>query len=169
MQIIRQFCSTEEIQQLLTIWRSGTGWEARGTYIFTPCIRPPVVLVERARQYLPVSTKTPYSDSFFLHYLDQKALAEHVDARSAVRLNVLVIKPEDGGEFFINHTPAPMNAGDAIVFNPDTEPHGTTRLIRGERLIWSIGRTRNEQNPVKILTRKQRRAAEKRGKPFGIL
>lgn len=164
MKIIPKFCTPEDLEQLIELWKlgSGAGWKARGSYIFTPCRHPPQALVERARPFLLLSDTLLHMDSFFIHYVAQSALATHTDPRSVLRLNVQVVKASVGGQFVVNDEVLSMEAGDAVVFNPNTEPHGVTKLLQGERLVWSLGRT----NPIKILTRKLQRAERKARKPL---
>jgi predicted 2-oxoglutarate/Fe(II)-dependent dioxygenase YbiX len=58
------------------------------------------------------------------------------------RINVLLHGPEAGGELFVGGQRVSLSAGDAYVFRPDVEEHEVKMVLRGSRLIWTLGALR---------------------------
>lgn len=145
MDLIRKLMSTQEVERLLLIWEQERviGWlidrEVKKCH-FTPCLNEE--FKAKALLYLPQARydELTYVDSFFIYYTDGDKTEPHMDGRSGKRINVLLKKPEEG-VLRISDRDVPMEVGDAVVFYPDKELHEVTP-VKGERLIWSVGRAR---------------------------
>lgn len=145
MYLLKRFLDEEDIRDLLQVWEDerAFGWNlhrAEKNYRFAPCLGAPIHLSQRAFAILPQKDELRYEDSFFIHYGNGGMTRPHKDARSGLRLNALLLAPKFGA-LVINNREVPMEVGDAVVFEPNIEEHQVT-TVKGERLIWSVGRTK---------------------------
>jgi hypothetical protein len=146
MKVLQGFLSHGEVENLKLLWVEHLvgGWAVGGDrkYEIVPIEFPPLCLLDKTLPELPKKPGLIYVESFFIHYGNGGYTMPHTDFRTGHRINILLVAPEEG-ELVINGLPVPMKVGDGVVFEPDTEMHEVTP-IKGERLIWSVGRTRLE-------------------------
>lgn len=79
-------------------------------------------------------------DIYILKYPTGSEIPPHVDGvtdRKHYRLNIIVKKPEKGGEFFCEKTI--INTDRIKLFRPDLYKHLLTKVEKGERYVLSIG------------------------------
>lgn len=156
MRRLPQFISTAEQTALLVLFRryQVQGWEVRRgpegekkrAYGFIPCLEGPGSmvwdLITRSLAALPTRKDLEYWDSFFLYYENGDMTPPHVDSRSGVRINVCISAPDRGGEFVVRSKTIRLEERDAVRFRPAVERHSVSEVV-GQRIIWSIGRTRD--------------------------
>lgn len=148
MRVLRDFLTPAEVEELAAEWLKvrSSGWTvARGgsrSYEFVPCLTQ-FAVTQRALALLPKEPWCPHTDSFFLNYLDGDKTPIHRDGRSGSRLNACLKAPDDGGVFTVGRSRVDLRCGDAVVFAPARETHAVSKVV-GQRLIWSVGRTKDE-------------------------
>lgn len=141
--IHKGFLSADEVSEMVALWKRTPGFDATmpgRAYDYHGLGSAPIHLTLKVLEL--VDAKDPeakYLDSFFLHYRHGQSCLGHTDARSAARVNVLLIKPPFGGEFVINGRVHEMDVGDAVAFEPRKDVHSVTPVMHGDRLVWSMG------------------------------
>jgi len=154
VRILKKFVTLEEYFALEGLWRGAASlhsWPVTSTpgrsrhYTFTASMYHSKELEARCLKLLPRNTGDGlhYVDAFFLYYLPGDHVEVHTDARTGHRLNVLLTRPEEGGELVIGGKGVNWSPTDAVVFRPDREPHEVRKVLQGVRLVWSIGRCRS--------------------------
>lgn len=144
--VIRSLYAPNEVAGLVDLYRESKARatrRGRDQYLFARCVDPPGYLVDRALAYLPLVSSAPFLDSFFIGYCAGQGIAKHTDERSELRLNVLIVEPIVGGILTVDGAEVHIGVGDAVIFSPRTMEHSVSKVEMGERVIWSVGRTRS--------------------------
>ena len=143
MKILKKFLTLEEIVELITFFKGIPSWEVtrKGVkaYDFAPCSSGPIGMISKALKELD-EDNCKFYDSFFLNYTNGCKIPWHKDQRSKQRMNVCLIRPESGGILYIENEKVELDVGDAVIFHPSIENHCVDE-VKGQRLIWSVGRT----------------------------
>ena len=159
MKIVKDFLSDLELLELYLYscnahyepGRQGTGYEKSAVPQIVTHTTKSVATVrmavfqKRALGLLGLSLMDGF-DCYFVRYPEGSHIPLHLDdaplAQEHHRVNVLLHAPEAGGEHFVDGRPVSLSAGDAYVFRPDLEQHEVKSVLRGERLIWTLGALR---------------------------
>lgn len=101
------------------------------------------VLQTRSREEFPRTDFELGHDCYLVKYPEGSSIPVHVDEAPLgfehYRLNAVVQKPLEGGQLLVEDKAIQLDVGDAYVFRPDIERHQVERIVRGERLLWSVG------------------------------
>jgi hypothetical protein len=93
-----------------------------------------------------INSKLFKFDMYLLKYPEGSEIPRHLD--SAIipfhehhRINVVLQKPKEGGEFFItdNYDNDHKQSGRFFYFRPDLKQHGVLKITKGTRYVLSIG------------------------------
>ena len=89
---------------------------------------------------LTASWPLPF-DCYLLKYPTGSSIPEHVDPvephANHFRMSIILKHADEGGDFIVKH--CLFNTPRIKVFRPDKEPHEVLPVIKGERLVLSIG------------------------------
>jgi len=80
-------------------------------------------------------------DCYLLYYKEGSFIPEHTDPvkkKKHYRLNIELVKPKRGG-YFIYDLPLIWKFYRIVLFRPDITIHSVTKIIKGYRLMLSIG------------------------------
>lgn len=91
----------------------------------------------------PVVLEPQFKNFMGVHFLDGAHTPIHVDRTPRgfvhARCNVLLEKPAYGGDAVIDNQVIPLEKGDAWLVFASEEPHGSTPISGGQRVIFSFG------------------------------
>lgn len=79
-------------------------------------------------------------DSYLIRFKEEDYIPPHIDEVQGMkhfRLNILLIKAKEGGEFKCDKYHSILNR--VYLFRPDKYEHSVTKIKRGKRLILSFG------------------------------
>ena len=88
-----------------------------------------------------------YKDNAFTHIHQD----EHQEGYVHVRANVMLKKPEEGGDIIIDDNTYQIEVNDLWLVLASMEKHGSTPIKNGERLLFSFGASVPEKEVEKIL------------------
>jgi hypothetical protein len=109
------------------------------------------VFAKRIYEFLADGRKDyhPFS-CFFFHYPKGTINPPHTDPVSGEehRRLIILLQAAVGGALFIDGLPVPLAARDAVYLLPDREEHAVSEILKGERIILSLGIAVSGQAPV---------------------
>lgn len=154
MKVIPEFIRTAETKLLQNLANSAPFVPGRQADSYEKC---PIAMVNDPTDFLwrlqrralnaiaPVPPYPAEMDCFFIRYrpdLREDAVPLHIDpappGKEHHRLN-LILDAGQGGDLYVNSELVPLRVQDAYVFRPDLEPHKVTRVVTGQRLVFSVG------------------------------
>jgi hypothetical protein len=126
-------------------WQSGRQGTGYGKLALEERALPALAKLLLAQSLLEVGEPPEgYWDCYLLRYPVGTRVPPHVDPPLQeglvhVRMNLLVAAADEGGSLLLAGDEVPLEPGDAVVFRPDRDVHEVTPVMRGERLVWSVG------------------------------
>lgn len=145
MKIVPNFLTSDQVEAL--IWLAGENVFSPGRqetgYDKTPVPKDLFInLKNRSLEALGLTANSSY-DCYIVRYIEGAFIPPHLDdaplATQHHRINALIQRANKGGELFINNEAVSLALGDAYIFRPDTEIHEVYPVIKGTRLIWTLG------------------------------
>ncbi len=88
-----------------------------------------------------------YKEDAFTHIHQDESQEGHIH----VRANVMLKKPEEGGDIIIDDNTYQIEVNDLWLVLASMEKHGSTPIKNGERLLFSFGASVPEKEVEKIL------------------
>lgn len=148
MQQILHFLAPTDIEFILHRAHTSCGW-TRGRqntgYDVLSIKHEPAFsgLIQRALLHVGPYFEDFY-DAYLLRYQVGDYIPPHRDEAALAgkrhhRLNAMAACADEGGELLIQGRQIKFPLGTAIDFFPDEEEHAVTRVIQGQRLLFSVG------------------------------
>lgn len=148
MQKIPHFLATTDIELILHWANTSCGW-TRGRqntgYDVLPIKQEAAFshLIQRALHHVGPHFEDFY-DAYLIRYQIGDYIPPHKDAAALAgkrhhRLNAVAACADEGGELHIQGERVEFPLGAAVDFFPDEEEHEVTRVIRGQRILFSVG------------------------------
>ena len=158
MTLFRQRFDAELLRRRLSPLLDDPGWErgrqGTGYRRLDLRARRDVPSVEALADALSIVAppRADFHDAWLLAYDVGDFIAPHRDpplgeGLGHFRLNVLV-EAGEGGELSLDGEPVTLAPGDAVLFRPDEVVHAVSPVLRGRRLVWSIGTNRPVSTPT---------------------